>query len=673
MAHGEVGLVSGPRRALHVLLGLIAIGCTPTIHPSGSRDALLRAGEGGLSAAAFFRHPLLSHVALSPSGEQIGALYSKDGAETVIVRRALGGEIRPIWQLTYEGWTVQTLGWAAEDHLLVGVNIPHPNAIGVRARGSRLMSVPLDGSKWKYLGEDWLWQQFTGAQDRIIDWLPDEPDHVLLSLWQPGKPGASAYRLNVNSGKLTLATQHRPGIMSWFADHRHAIRAGAGLVERRQNYVLYARAARKGRFKKIVEYDAIEADGISFAGFSPDPNVLYVHSEAGTGHNAIYGYDLRTGELGPAVAENMKYDILGIRTSEVDGRPLAAYYEAERPEVIFLDEDAFTEQQRIDASLPGQINRITDESADEQRAIIRSWSDVQPPRYYLLDRREQRMHFLFDSYPEIDPKLLAPMRCVSFRARDGLEIAGYLTLPRNSPERGLPLIVFPHGGPSARDVWGYNPTVQFLASRGFAVFQLNFRGSSGYGKRHRELGYREWGGSMQDDVEDGTRWLVDEGIADPERIGIYGASYGGYAAMMALVKSPDLFHAGASFAGVSDLLMLVDDDSWYDLEELNKPIVGGEWGDRGRLHKLSPTQNADRIQAPVLIAHGTEDWRVHVRQAKAMADSLRNAGKSVELHLYDKEVHGFIDERNEIDFHEKLAAFFDRHLAASSARPREGS
>jgi dipeptidyl aminopeptidase/acylaminoacyl peptidase len=284
------------------------------------------------------------------------------------------------------------------------------------------------------------------------------------------------------------------------------------------------------------------------------------------------------------------------------------------------------------------------------------------PATYLFYREQRRLHFLFDAYPQIEPRALSPMQSVSFKARDGLDIHGYLTLPSGGPQRNLPAIVYPHGGPSARDVWGYDPTVQFLASRGFAVFQPNFRGSAGYGAKHREAGHRQWGLSMQDDLTDAARWLIEQGIADPQRVGIYGGSYGGYAARMGLVKAPELFRAGATFAGVTDLPMLVDDDSGYDLEEVNKPILGGGWGDRGRLARLSLTRNVEHIRAPWLIAHGTEDWRVHVRQAEALADALRDAGKPVELYLYDREVHGFIDERNQIDFHEKLSAFFERHL-----------
>ena len=242
-------------------------------------------------------------------------------------------------------------------------------------------------------------------------------------------------------------------------------------------------------------------------------------------------------------------------------------------------------------------------------------------------------------------------------------------VPKGAEPWNLPTIVYPHGGPTARDVWGYDPTVQFLASRGFAVFQLNFRGSAGYGTRHERLGYREWGLAMQDDVTDGVRWLIDQGIGDPERIGIYGGSYGGYTALMALAKTPGLFRAGASLAGVTDLPMLLEDFQWYRSEEFNRPTLGSAWDDGKKLDETSPLHNAERIRAPVLIAHGSEDPIVHMRHATMMASTLEKAGKEVELYIYEGDVHGFIYAKSRIDFYTRLATFFEKHLAPTPSEP----
>jgi dipeptidyl aminopeptidase/acylaminoacyl peptidase len=254
------------------------------------------------------------------------------------------------------------------------------------------------------------------------------------------------------------------------------------------------------------------------------------------------------------------------------------------------------------------------------------------------------------------------MQPVAFQARDGLEIPGYLTRPTGAAPAPLPTILYLHGGPSTRDVWGWDPTVQFLASRGFAVFQPNFRGSTGYGRRHAELGHEQWGLAMQDDIEDAAHWLIARGITDPRRIGIYGADYGGYAALMALVKTPELFAAGASLAGVTDLIAMLNDEAWCRSGPRSEQTVGSWWSDRTRLRETSPAQRADRILAPVLIAHGTADDAVHVRHAERMAEALEAGGGQVETLLYPGEVQGFVDEGKRIDFYERLAEFFARHL-----------
>ena len=295
---------------------------------------------------------------------------------------------------------------------------------------------------------------------------------------------------------------------------------------------------------------------------------------------------------------------------------------------------------------------------------MRSEGDVHPPRYYLFDREARLLAPLFSAYPELDDERLAPMQPIEYAARDGLAIPGYLTTPVGRGGPPFPAVILPHGGPWARDVWGWDASVQFLASLGFAVLQPNFRGSDGYGRSFGELGRGAWGQAMQDDLTDGARWLVEQGIADPERIGVFGASYGGFAALLALVREPELFRAGASYAGVTDLLTTLADDDWYlNMQEDMQELVGDRWGDRQRLREISPVERATEIRAPVLIGHGTEDPRVHVKQADAMIDALEEAGVEVVPLIYSGEVHGFIDERNAIDFFAHLGSFFEQHLA----------
>ena len=654
--------------------GLALLACRRTIEATGTRPSAAVTEEGEIPAAAFFRAPLLSHVTISPDGQHVAAVYAKDGAEILVVSRLGEKATRPVAKLEREharsSITVRTLGWPGNDRLLVSLEMPAPFAVGVRARQTRLMVVELEGGAPRYLGKSWRWHEYSQSQDDIVSWLPDDPNHVLINLRLPGK-GRRVRRLDIDSGVLKSVTQARSGRWGWAADHKDEIRASWG--GHRTEHIVWARIRSDDSFEEIARFDRFdeveEGDEPSFyfAGFSEDPARIYVRSALETGRDAIYEYDLASRRLGKRVFGHPRVDVGSLRVSERDDRLLSIGYVTDRSRLKFFDEAARLEQEQIDASLPDRINRFSGHSRDERYSIVVSTGDRRPPRYYVFDRDRKNLAFLFAAYPELHGAELSSMEPVQYPARDGLLIHGYLTRPAGR-EPPYPTIVYPHGGPWSRDVWGWDPVVQWLASRGFAVLQPNFRGSDGYGVKFLKMGYGRWGQEMQDDITDGARWLIEQGISDPDRIGIYGASYGGYAALQALVKEPELFRAGASFAGVTDITAFLADDAFYsNLIDTMEKLVGERWGDRARLKEISPANNAERIRAPVLIAHGTQDPRVHVDQAHEMADALEDAGVEVEVHLYEGEVHGFIDERNRIDFYTKLASFFERNLADRSA------
>jgi dipeptidyl aminopeptidase/acylaminoacyl peptidase len=637
--------------------------CRATLAPTGPSPPAQTDAAGRPSAAAFFRDPLLSHVSLSPDGKHIAGVTARDGVQVLMVRRTWGGEIRRLAKLDEPGMALRTVGWAGNRMIVVGVDMPHQTVIGVRARQSRLLSVALDGSRPRYLGEDWPYQQYSADQDRVIDWLPDDPGHVLINWWQPDQAGVSARRVNVTTGSLQTVVPAKPWVTAWFADHQGRVRAGEGTRREGTSVIVYGRADGEAPFEKLGDFDWFTEKGFRFAGFDPDPKKLYVYAPTDDLRSAVFEYDLERRELRSLVYSHPDVDVGPLVHSPLDGRLLAIEVDAERPGLHFVDEEARHEQASIDAAFPGTVNRIVSFDREGKTAIVSVSGDTAPPEYYVYDRLKKQMDHLFAAYPGLERGALSPMRSVRYAARDGLEIQAYLTLPRDGTHN-LPTIVYPHGGPTARDLWGWNATVQFLASRGFAVLQPNFRGSAGFGREHERKGYRQWGLAMQDDLADAVHWLVKEGIADPDRVGIYGASYGGYAALMGLVKTPELFRAGASFAAVTDLIAWLDDRERYLFSDFNTPVHGDSSDDREQLAATSPARHADRIRVPVLIAHGVQDPVVPVDEAHAMANALEEAGVEVETYLYRDEVHGFLDERNRIDFHEKLAAFFERHLAA---------
>lgn len=672
------GSGAGRRVVCALLLASLvaAAGCRSTIAAGVAPDSEPISEEAYAHARAFFREPLLSHVTLSPDGEHIAGILAKEGVEVLIVRPTRGGEIRTLAKLERtrftRSWAVNRVGWGSNEQLLVSIQMPSEAAVGVRARQTRLLVVDLAGGRPRYLGDDWRFDADMQAQDDVISWLPDEPDHILVNLVLPPDPGAGARRVNIHSGALSTAVSPRAGVHGWYADHREEVRVGIGRPRTGTDVFLYARTSGDGSFEEIRRWDAHDGSGFGFIGFDQDPDTIYVSRYDENGRLAVYRFSISARELGEKVFSHPEVDAYSIKTSSLDGHLIAAGYVTQKPHLQFFDRVWQAVQQAIDRELPGRINRFVSADREERRLIVRSEGDIHPPRFYLYDRETRRLDLLFNAYPELENARLAPMQAVEYAARDGLVIPAYLTKPVGRVKPPYPTVILPHGGPWERDVWGWDAEVQYLASLGFAVLQPNFRGSDGYGREFFDRGIGTWGEAMQDDLGDGARWLVEQGIADPQRIGIYGVSYGGFAALLALAKEPELFRAGASFAGVTDLLTTLSDDDWYanGLEDMER-LVGSRWGDRERLRSISPVEQVGRIRAPVLVAHGTQDPRVHVKQATAMIDALEDAGVEVTPLLYEGEVHGFLDERNAIDFHARLGAFFQRHLAppAVAAQP----
>jgi dipeptidyl aminopeptidase/acylaminoacyl peptidase len=676
------------RLAAAVLLLAAAVGCRSTIVASGLPPSDRPDGSGRIPTAAFFRDPLLSHMVLSPDGRHVAAVHSRNGAHSLMVRESVGGEFKPVAKLDETGLSVRRLGWPNNDELLATVEMRGGEAIGVRARQIRVFAVGRDGSDPRFLMPRWSFQKHSGFQHEIIDWLWSDPEHVLINHWDPywegeglnfagvyvspsgerapvrfrTPNGASARLLDVTSGRMKSVIYSRADVFEWLADHRGSVRAGQGLSRSGTNHRLYVRRRSQFEFAKVADYDAFHESGIRFAGFAPDPNLLYVWSENEQGRRSLFEFDLRTLKLGRMVYGHPRYDLSEIVLSKRDGRLLRVGYASERPELHFFDADAKREQIAIDRALKGTVNRIVSLDQAEKLAIVRAESDTVPPAWYLYDRDARQLEPLADAYPALGPDALAPVKPIKYLARDGLEIHGYLTLPREHEAANLPVIVLANDAPADRAVWGWNATVQFLASRGFAVLQVNTRGSWGYGREFAAAGHREWGRAMQADVADAVGWLIEQGVGDPERIGIYGKRYGGYVALEAAVDTPDLFRAVASYAGVADLAQLLADDTWYAFDDWDEPTVGAGFSDRDRLAAESPVHHVENIKAAVLLGHGTEDPVVHPKHAFAMEDALEDSGKEVETHLYEDEPHEFTDERNRVDFYEKLAAFFERHL-----------
>jgi acylaminoacyl-peptidase len=363
------------------------------------------------------------------------------------------------------------------------------------------------------------------------------------------------------------------------------------------------------------------------------------------------------------------HDTVDIDDIEIapDGTVIGVYVEPDYPNYVAIDAGHPMSQwlEEARARLPGLRVRPTSVTTDGKRAVIRADADRIPPRYFLLDADANQLSQMVSVLPGIDAASMRPMEPYALQVRDGTRIYAYLTRPDDS-EGPFPLVVLPHGGPhGVRDYWAYNPDVQMLASRGYAVLQVNFRGSGGYGRDFLYSGYGKWGTLMQDDVTDATRWAITTGIAEEGRVCIYGASYGGYAAMMGAVREPDLYQCVIAYVGVYDLELMFTTGDIPTRETgvvFLKQAVGEDEED---LRARSPVHNIDKLKAPVFIVHGKEDFRVDVEHAHRLRDELKRMNKPYEWLVKPKEGHGFYKPENRLELYQRILAFLQQHIGAT--------
>jgi dipeptidyl aminopeptidase/acylaminoacyl peptidase len=331
-------------------------------------------------------------------------------------------------------------------------------------------------------------------------------------------------------------------------------------------------------------------------------------------------------------------------------------------------------QQKLDADLPCMINLMSFPSKNHTEwALVRSYSDINPLIYHLYNIRTGTLDKVGEAYPGIDPKRMGQQDPVHYAARDGMQIPALLTLPAGGA-KNAPLVMLVHGGPYVRgNFWGWNPHTQFLASRGYAVLEPEFRGSTGYGDKHFRAGWKQWGLAMQDDIADGARWAIAQGIADPKRICIAGASYGGYAVLMGLVSDPDLYKCGVSWVGVTDINLLYD-GHWSFTSDLSEQwkqygmpdLIGDQVKDAAQLKATSPIGQAARIKAPLLLAYGGADRRVPVYHGRTFLDAIKPHNRQVEWIEYEEEAHGWRLPRNRVDFWSRVEKFLDKHIGSGA-------
>jgi len=593
-----------------------------------------------------FGNPTRLSPAISPDGGRLAYIAPVDGVLNVWVGTLGGDDFRPVTDDRDRG--IRFFGWAHDNrHLLYiqdrgGDEDWHVYATDLAAGGTRDLT------------------PFDGIQARLVATDKDLPNTVLLGMNRRTAELHDVYRLDLPSGEMTLVAEN-PGYADWVADRQLQVR-GALQPTPDGGMLMLVRDTREDAWRTIHAVGLEDALTTNPVGFTADGvSLLMISSrDANTGRLVKLGLN---GGAGEVLFEDPEYDAVGVVTDPDTHEPDLVTVLRDRAEVVVLNRRLATDVERVRSLHPGDLGLISRDHAN-QIWLVAFTADDGPISYYAYDRRTSGGTFLFTHRPGLERYALARMEPFSFTARDGLTIHGYLTFPPGVERSGLPAVVNVHGGPWARDAWGFNPEAQWLANRGYLCVQVNFRGSTGYGKRFVSAGDREWGARMHDDVVDAVRWVVDRRYADPARVAIYGGSYGGYEALVGATFTPEVFRCAVDIVGPSNLKTLIESTPpyWKPLIAQFHARVGDPATEADFLWSRSPLSRADQIRIPLLIAQGANDPRVKQAESEQIVAALKEKGIPFEYMLFPDEGHGFAKPENRLRFYAAAERFLAHHL-----------
>lgn len=612
----------------------------------------------------FFRNPESSSYQISPDGRYISFLAPYEERMNIFVQSIdADGQVGQPTQLTFE--TERSVGgymWADAERIVF-----------LKDTGGdenyQLYGVRLDGSDLR------AYTNFPGVRTSIIDDLEDVEGQMLIGLNRRNPEVFDPYRLNLNTGELTLLAENPGNYQGWTTDHEGHLRIVYAIVDGVNVQLLY-RDSEDEAFCPVITTNFKEE--LSVLMFTPDNELVWAATSIDRDKTALVLMNPRTAEVVEELFSHDRYDVASISYSRKRKKLLAAFCSGHREPVRhFFDDEARRRREILTALFPNKRVGIADMDKSEERTLLYVGSDRTRGAYYYYDFATGHLAHIANIAPWLKEEEMVEMHAVSYTTSDGLLIEAYLSLPQGvqlQTENGtlslvngqhpVPIVVNPHGGPWARDSWGYSSEVQFLCSRGYGVFQMNFRGSTGFGRRFLEASYKQWGLKMQDDITKGVQFLINSGIADPHRIAIYGGSYGGYATLAGVCFTPHLYRCAIDYVGVSNLFTFMNTipPYWRPMLDMMYEQVGHPEADAAQLAATSPALHADKIVCPLFIAQGANDPRVNKAESDQMVAALRERGVEVEYMVKDDEGHGFANQENRFDFYRAMERFLATHL-----------
>lgn len=637
--------------------------------------------DESIPVADFFKRPAFSgQPVLSPDGQNLAVLTPRNGRFVLAI---INLETRVSSVIASDpDWDVASPLWVNNHRLVFSIS-KGSDEVMEKQTGGGLFAVNRDGSAFRIL--------VASVKDAMNTGVPYKPVHVLKRIGDDSNDlivannerGGSAklgtsdlFRLDTTTGRKTLLTFDNPGAVGgWLLDHANVIRVASSITvedgSKRLKQTVFYREEEKAPWKSIYQAYVDEGKTMDLLGFDFDNKTLFVGGRFnGRDKAGVHIWNFASNSAGELIAEDAHADIDdGLLFDEARKKIIGVWVDGMKRVKHYFDPEYARLQASLNASLP---NEEVNFQWRGDHAVVSTTSVNNVGKLYLFDTRKKTLESLYSVKPILDGKKLSEQKVISYQARDGLNIPAYLTLPQDRAPKALPLVAYIHGGPHARDHFGYDPMTQMLASRGYAVLQPQFRMSTGFGWKHHVAGWKQWGLTMQDDITDGIEDLVKQGIVDRNRVCIIGASYGGYATMYGLVKNPDLYKCGVNWVGVTDVKMLFT-VNWSDMsgpymDNMGVKMHGDPKTDDAYFQKVSAIENAGKIKAPVLMAYGSEDIRVPLIHGEKMRDQLRKQGNTVEWMVMTGEGHGWAKESNSILWGETVYRFIDRYIGPAAAR-----
>lgn len=616
-----------------------------------------------LPVEAFSRLPNISSPTISPDGSKIAYIQNRENPDltSLMYVDLSSGVLKTLLQTDNVTNKIKWLRWGNNETLLLAAKFTrHLNSEKVDY--TQLLAVDLGAEEpvqRSLINDKTVFNMRHRSQheDKVIDFLPDDPEHILIALDAKNANLPSVFKLNINTSKASKVENRKLRIRHWMTDQQGQVRLGHSVNYKTGIVEIFVREDNDQKWLTLFKYNGLDDPAINALGFDKNPNILY-YSRYENDKKALFKVDLST-DVHKLVFSDKDYDVDGSLIYSKKTRKVIGIHHIRGN--IYWDESRKSLQERLDAARPKTENYLVDFSDDEYVYIFYTENDYTPGAYFLANRKTGKVNRLMAQYPELIEANLPEHQLVEYATADGTKIEGFLTRPKGK-KGPVATILFPHGGPGARESDGFDYWTSFFVNRGYAVFRPNFRGSSGYGYQFAQSQMKGWGLIMQDDLTDAAKWLVSEQIADPQKMCIVGASYGGYAAAMAAVKTPDLFKCAISFAGVNDLRSIVFKSRFYT----NKKFVENQIGkDIDDLEARSPFYQAKSITIPVLLLHGDNDSVVSVRQSRDFFDKLDDLDKSVEYIEFENGDHHLSIQSNRHAAFNAMNNFLKQHLGST--------